>query len=80
MLKETKKMIEECDKLIKDLMSQISVEDVMEMGDDNIRLMKGLMTTYDASKEMMLKQATAIEDINDKLDIIVKKMYEVKPQ
>lgn len=68
MIQTTKKMIAELDKVMNDTLKMLTVEDVLNMDEHTLNTVRNFMTFYDASKELAIKQAVALEGIQSSLD------------
>ena len=74
MLENTRKMIEEIDKIKAICIKAMCNPDVLMSTDGNtLEMMLESMNLIEISKDLMIAQATMMEDMNKKLDILVDK-------
>lgn len=74
MLENTRKMIEEIDKIKAICVKEMCNPDVFMCMDGNaLEMLQESMNLIEISKDLMIAQATMMEDINKKLDILVDK-------
>ena len=74
MLENTRRMIEEIDKIKAICIKAMCNPDVLMSTDGNtLEMMLESMTLIEISKNLMIAQATMMEDMNKKLDILVNK-------
>lgn len=79
MLETTKKIYEEMDELMNDVISKtFSLDTVSCMNNDDIELMKRSLDLYNSAKKLAIKQAEIIDEQNKKLDKILV-LLEKKP-
>lgn len=71
MLKTTRKLMGQCDDIMKMAMEQIGVKDVLEMDDETFKMTKASMEMYITAMELAEKQAEIIEDMNNKIDQLI---------
>ena len=75
MLKVTvEKLIEEMEKLEKNLMGMFDLSDLAEVDDETIKMFKSYVNLMNISKELMVEQAATIDNMNDKLNEINSKL------
>lgn len=74
MLENTRKMIEEIDKIKAICTKQMCDPDVLMYMDGNtLEMLQASMKLIEISKDLMIAQATMMEDMNKKLDMLVNK-------
>ena len=74
MLENTRKIIEEIDKIKAICIKEMCDPDVfMYMNGNTLEMMQESMNLIEISKDLMIAQATMMEDMNKKLDILVDK-------
>ena len=74
MLENTRRMIEEIDKIKAICIKAMCNPDVLMSTDGNtLEMMLESMNLIEISKNLMIAQATMMEDMNKKLDILVNK-------
>ena len=74
MLENTRRMIEEIDKIKAICIKEMCNPDVLMSTDGNtLEIMLESMNLIEISKNLMIAQATMMEDMNKKLDILVNK-------
>ena len=74
MLENTRKMIEEIDKIKAICIKEMCDPDVlMCMNGNTLEMLQESMKLIEISKDLMITQATMMEDMNKKLDILVDK-------
>lgn len=74
MLENTRRMIEEIDKIKAICIKAMCNPDVLMSTDGNtLEMMLESMNLIEISKDLMIAQATMMEDMNKKLDILVDK-------
>lgn len=74
MLETAMEMEKKMDKMVRLLTVQILTEDIIDMDSDNdIAVLKATFELIDISKKMMVEQAKTIDEMNEKLDAILKK-------
>ena len=74
MLENTRKTIEEIDKIKAICIKEMCNTDVlMCMNGNTFEMMQESMNLIEISKDLMIAQATMMEDMNKKLDILVDK-------
>lgn len=74
MLETAMEMEKKMDKMVRLLTVQILTEDIIDMDSDNdIAVLKATFELIDISKKMMVEQAKTIDEMNRKLDVILKK-------
>lgn len=74
MLETAMEMEKKMDKMVRLLTVQILTEDIIDMDSDNdIAVLKTTFELIDISKKMMVEQAKTIDEMNEKLDAILKK-------
>lgn len=74
MLENTRKMIEEIDKIKVICIKEMCNPDVLMCMDGNtLEMMQESMNLIEISKDLMIAQAIMMEDMNKKLDILVNK-------
>ena len=74
MLENTRKMIEEIDKIKAIYIKEMCNPDVLMCMDGNtLEMLQESMNLIEISKDLMIAQATMMEDMNKKLDILVDK-------
>lgn len=72
MLENTRKMIEEIDKIKAICTKQMCDPDVLMCMDGNtLEMLQTSMNIIEISKDLMINQATMMEDMNKKLDMLV---------
>ena len=75
MLETAMEMEKKMDKMVRLLTVQILTEDIIDMDSDNdIAVLKATFELIDISKKMMVEQAKTIDEMNEKLDAILKKI------
>lgn len=75
MLETAMEMEKKMDKMVRLLTVQILTEDIIDMDSDNdIAVLKATFELIDISKKMMVEQAKTIDEMNRKLDVILKKI------
>lgn len=74
MLENTRRMIEEIDK-IKAICIKVMFDSdmLMSMDGNTLEMMQESMNLIEINKDLMIAQATMMEDMNKKLDILVNK-------
>ena len=72
MLENTRKMIEEIDKIKAICIKEMCNPDVL-MDMNTLEMLMESMKLVEISKDLMIAQATMMEDMNKKLDILVDK-------
>lgn len=74
MLENTRKMIEEIDKIKAICTKQMCDPDVLMYMDGNtLEMLQASMNLIEIGKDLMIAQATMMEDMNKKLDMLVNK-------
>lgn len=74
MLENTRKIIEEIDKIKAICIKEMCDPDVlMCMNGNTLEMMQESMNLIEISKDLMIAQATMMEDMNKKLDVLVNK-------
>ena len=74
MLENTRKIIEEIDKIKAIGIKEMCNPDVlMYMNGNTLEMMQESMNLIEISKDLIIAQATMMEDMNKKLDILVDK-------
>lgn len=74
MLENTRKMIEEIDKIKAICIKQMCDPDVLMYMDGNtLEMLQASMNLIEIGKDLMIAQATMMEDMNKKLDMLVDK-------
>lgn len=74
MLENTRKMIEEIDKIKAICTKQMCDPDVLMYMDGNtLEMLQASMKLIEIGKDLMIAQATMMEDMNKKLDMLVDK-------
>lgn len=74
MLENTRRMIEEIDKIKAICIKAMCDPDMlMSMDRNTLEMMMESMNLIEISKDLMIAQATMMEDMNKKLDILVNK-------
>lgn len=74
MLENTRKMIEEIDKIKAICTKQMCDPDMLMCMDGNtLEMMQASMNLIEIGKDLMIAQATMMEDMNKKLDMLVNK-------
>ena len=74
MLENARKMIEEIDKIKAICIKEMCDPDVLMYMDVNtLEMLRESMNLIEISKDLMIAQATMMEDMNKKLDILVDK-------
>ena len=74
MLENTRRMIEEIDKIKAICIKAMFDSDMlMSMDGNTLEMMQESMNLIEISKDLMIVQATMMEDMNKKLDILVNK-------
>ena len=78
MLKKTvKQIVDEMGVLEKNLMGMLSLSDLVGVDEDMLKMFKSYANLVDLSKEYMMEQAVMIDNMNDKLDSIDQKLFEM---
>ena len=74
MLENTRKIIEEIDKIKAICIKAMCDSDMlMSMDGNTLEMLQESMNLIEISKDLMIAQATMMEDMNKKLDILVNK-------
>ena len=74
MLENTRRMIEEIDKIKANCIKAMFDSDMlMSMDGNTLEMMQESMNLIEISKDLMIAQATMMDDMNKKLDILVDK-------
>lgn len=74
MLENTRKMIEEIDKIKAICTKQMCDPDMLMCIDGNtLEMLQASMNLIEIGKDLMIAQATMMEDMNKKLDMLVNK-------
>lgn len=73
MLETAMKMEKKMDEMIHLVTAQIKVEDILSIDSDTFAVLKASLELLDISKKMMVEQATIIDEMNRKLDVILEK-------
>lgn len=78
MVNTVNELIKEVDNVIEVCTNELfTSETISMMGDSEFDMMKSCFKLLNLSKEVMLKQATMMEEQNRKLDIILKRLKTV---
>ena len=73
MLETAMKMEKKMDEMVHLVIAQIGAEDILSMDSDTFAVLKASLELLDISKKMMVEQATIIDEMNRKLDVILEK-------
>ena len=64
------KALEEC--IDECILKTISLNDVKALEDETIKQIKSLLHCLDMANEVMLEQAKALDDLSDRMDLVIK--------
>ena len=79
MITKVRRFNEVTDQMMDIVNQQVGALDMInDMDETQFKLVKTMIDLVDASKDMMTEQATIIDDQNRKLDILLRKLDEIK--
>lgn len=79
MITKVRRFNEVTDQMMEIVNQQVGALDMInDMDETQFKLVKTMIDLVDASKDMMTEQATIIDDQNRKLDILLRKLDEIK--
>ena len=79
MITKVRRFNEVTDQMMEIVNQQVGALDMIDgMDETQFKLVKTIMALVDASKDVMTEQATIIDDQNRKLDILLRKLDELK--